>query len=156
MRAIGIDPGYDRCGIAVIERMSGRETLLYSCCIVTDRDAPHSQRLHQIGTRFMDILSEYAPSHAGIETLFFNQNRSTAIGVAEARGMLIFLATQHGVEIHEYSPQEVKIAVTGYGKSDKAAVTAMLPRLLGAVPGSAHDDEYDAIAVALTCLAHHR
>lgn len=156
MRTIGIDPGYDRCGIAIIERANGTDTLLHSCCIETDRTAEFVERLHELGSRFEALLAKYTPDHAGIETLFFSKNQKTAMAVAEARGTLLFLARRHGAKVHEYSPQEVKVAVTGYGKSDKAAITAMLPRLLSKVPQKAHDDEFDAIAIAVTCLAHHR
>ena len=76
--------------------------------------------------------------------------------VAEARGIMLFLARLHNLEIHEYTPQEIKVAMTGHGGSDKKAVTDMVKRLVKNVPEKALDDEYDAIAIGVTCLAHLR
>lgn len=154
MRVIGIDPGYDRLGIAVLEQERGKERLLHSECVETDRNAPLAERLTEIGARFETVLSEYRPDAVAIETLFFNKNQTTAIAVAEARGVIVFLATKHGCRIREFGPQEVKVAITGYGKSDKAGVREMLRKLITGIPQTALDDEYDAIAVGITCLAH--
>lgn len=156
MRIIGVDPGYDRLGLAVLEREAGHERLLHSECVLTDRAATIPDRLHALGERFTALLNEFHPTAIGIETLFFNKNQKTAIAVAEARGVIIFLARQHECRVHEFSPQEVKVAVTGYGNCDKAAVYAMLTRLVPDIPEGAHDDEYDAIGVGLTLLAHQR
>ena len=156
MRVLGIDPGYDRLGVAVMEKSDGRETLLHSECVVTDKKATVPDRLLEIGTRLDALMLEYRPDQVAVETLFFNQNRTTAVAVAEARGVVIFLARKHGAAVKEFGPQEVKVAVTGYGNSDKRAVTEMLRRLITGLPPKALDDEYDAIAVAVTALAHHR
>lgn len=154
MRVIGIDPGYDRLGLAVLEGTPGNETLCYSTCITSDATAPLPDRLHTIGAGVRTLLSHYQPQVVGIETLFFNKNVKTAIHVAEARGVVSYVAREAGAVVAEYSPQEIKIAVTGHGGSDKSAVTMMVKRLIKGVPEHAVDDEYDAIAVALTCLAH--
>jgi crossover junction endodeoxyribonuclease RuvC len=90
-----------------------------------------------------------------IEQLFFNQNVKTAMQVAEARGVIMVAAHELGVSLFEYSPQAIKIATTGYGNSTKTAVTQMVQQLVEAVPTQALDDEYDAIAVGVTYLAHH-
>ena len=154
MRVIGVDPGYDRLGVAVLEyETDGKETVLFSTCIETNKKATLNERLHTLGEAFNTILTTHTPSALAIETLFFNQNQKTAIGVAAARGIIIFLAQQHNCVVHEFGPQEVKVALTGYGKSDKQAVTDMVTRLVRNVPKKALDDEYDAIAVATTCLA---
>ena len=87
--------------------------------------------------------------------LFFNKNQKTAMGVAQVRGILVYLAQSHDCQVYEFGPQEIKIAVTGYGKSDKSAVIDMVKRLIPSAPNKALDDEYDAIAVGITCLAHH-
>ena len=156
MRVLGIDPGYDRLGVAVMEKKDGKEILIHSECVVTDKKATVSDRLLEIGTRLDALLLEYQPDQVAVETLFFNQNRTTAVAVAEARGVVIFLARKHGAAVKEFGPQEVKVAVTGYGNSDKRAVMEMLRRLITDLPPKALDDEYDAIAVAVTALAHHR
>lgn len=155
MRVIGIDPGYDRMGVAVVEYKNGKEQLVYSTCLETDRSLNLNQRLYELGNDFLAILKKFKPDTAAIETLFFNQNQKTAIGVAASRGVITYLAQQEGCQVYEFGPQEIKVAITGYGKSDKAAVLSMLEQLIKPLPKNALDDEYDAIAVSITCLAHH-
>lgn len=153
MRVLAVDPGYDRLGVAVMEHESGREKLVHSECILTDKETPLDARLCVLGTAFSKLLEEYRPDCIALETLFFNKNLKTAIGVAQARGVVMYLAASAGCAVYEFGPQEIKVAVTGYGNSDKAAVTDMLRRLVPNVPEKALDDEYDAIAVGVTCLA---
>lgn len=155
MRVIAVDPGYDRLGVAVLEYRDGKEHLIHSCCITTDRSTTLNTRLNQMGDAFRRILDEHQPDTLGIETLFFNQNQKTAIGVAQARGIILYLAQSIGCGVFEFGPQEIKVAITGYGKSDKNAVIDMVKRLVPNAPETALDDEYDAIAVGVTCLAHH-
>ena len=155
MKIIAVDPGYDRLGVAVMELENGTEKLLYSGCIETSKGQALLDRLHVIGDSFLSLLTTHSPTALAIETLFFNQNQKTAMGVAQARGILIYLAQANGCTVYEFGPQEVKVAVTGYGKSDKTAVIDMVKRLVPAAPAAALDDEYDAIAVGITCLAHH-
>lgn len=156
MKVLSVDPGYDRLGVAVVEKKEGKERLVYSNCIETNKKSDLDERLFYLGETFAILLKEHRPDLVGIETLFFNKNVKTAIGVAQARGIIMFLAKQFGAKVCEYGPQEIKIAVTGYGKSDKNAVIDMVKRLVDNVPESALDDEYDAIAVGLTTLAHQR
>lgn len=155
MRVIAIDPGYDRLGVAVMENTGGIETLVYSACIESSRTDTLPDRLVTVGEEFARLLALYQPEALGIETLFFNKNIKTAIGVAQARGVLLYLAKQAGCMIYEFGPQEIKSAVTGYGKSDKQGVIDMIMRLVKNAPIKALDDEYDAIAVGVTCLATH-
>lgn len=156
MRVLAIDPGYDRLGIAVLEGTGLQPQLIHSTCIETSKNRSFTERLEQVGVMFDDLLQTHTPQVVAIETLFFNKNVKTAMNVAHIRGVLLFLATQAGCSIHEFSPQAIKVAVTGYGNSDKAAVTLMVKRLLPNTPTTAHDDEYDAIAVGITYLAHQR
>jgi crossover junction endodeoxyribonuclease RuvC len=155
MKALGIDPGYDRLGVAIIEH-TDRERVVYSTCIETDKHTPLPERLVQVGDALAAILTTHQPDVVGVETLFFNKNVKTAIGVAQARGIIVYLCHKHNCSLYELGPQEIKIALTGYGKSDKAAVIDMVKRLVADVPDGALDDEYDAIAAAVTALAHHR
>jgi crossover junction endodeoxyribonuclease RuvC len=155
MRVLAIDPGFDRCGVAVLEYRDGKEVLVFSTCIMTDKTAPFPQRIATIGHELEAIITTHQPTTLGIETLFFNKNITTGIGVAQARGVVLYIAEQHGLTIYEHGPQEVKVAVTGYGSSDKAAVYAMIQRLVANIPKKAKDDEYDAIAVGITTLAQH-
>jgi len=155
MRVISVDPGYDRIGVAVLEYTDGKEQLIHSSCIQTDKSKDLLARLQEMGEQFSTLLTTHTPDTLGIETLFFNANVKTAIGVAQARGILIYLAQSTGCTVYEFGPQEIKVAVTGYGKSDKHAVIDMVMRLIPDAPEKALDDEYDAIAVGITCLAHY-
>ncbi|MFT5037126.1 MAG: crossover junction endodeoxyribonuclease RuvC [Candidatus Azotimanducaceae bacterium] len=156
MKVLAIDPGYDRLGIAIMEHGQTGEVLIHSECILTDKTNDLNQRLHTLGCAVEKLLKEHTPDCIGIETLFFNKNIKTALGVAQARGIIIFLAQQAGCKVYEFGPQEIKIAVTGYGKSDKSAVIDMVKRLIPNAPTGVLDDEYDAIAVGITTLAHNR
>lgn len=156
MRVLALDPGYDRLGIAVLERVDGKEILIHSTCLLTDRTESIPERLLVIGKTLEILLKEYVPHAVALETLFFNKNIKTGIGVAQVRGIIIYLAKQAGCTVYEFGPQEIKVAVTGYGKSDKNAVIDMVKRLVKNAPMKALDDEYDAIAVGITALAHHR
>jgi crossover junction endodeoxyribonuclease RuvC len=156
MKILAIDPGYDRLGVAVMETIDRQEKLLYSACLTTDKKTTVPERLWELGKQLEDLLTEHQPDQVALETLFFNKNQKTALAVAEARGMIVYLAKKHDCVVREFGPSEVKVAVTGYGSSDKRAVTDMLRRLVKNLPDKALDDEYDAIAVAVTALAHHR
>ena len=155
MRVIAVDPGYDRLGIAVMEVADGAEKIIHSECVETDKNNPLTKRMQTAGDSFLKMLKTYQPDALAIETLFFNQNQKTAIAVAQMRGIIIYLAQNNNCQVFEFGPQEIKIAVTGYGKSDKGAVIDMVKRLIKNAPENALDDEYDAIAVGITCLAQH-
>jgi crossover junction endodeoxyribonuclease RuvC len=155
MRVLGVDPGYDRVGLAVMEYENGIEKILYSTCLETNKEDNLHLRFQQVGNTITKIVKEYDVDTLGIETLFFNKNVKTAMSVAEARGIIIYTALEAGCQIYEFSPQAIKIATTGYGNSDKHAVTTMVKQLIPSAPTTAIDDEYDAIAVGITCLAHH-
>lgn len=153
MKVLSIDPGYDRLGVAVMEYVDGKEHLIFSTCVLTDKKSDLVDRLFMVGKAVSNLINEYRPNTVAIETLFFNKNIKTAIGVAQARGIIIYLAKEANCTVYEFGPQEIKVAVTGYGNSDKAAVFSMVNRLVPNVPTHALDDEYDAIAVGITCLA---
>jgi crossover junction endodeoxyribonuclease RuvC len=152
MRVLAIDPGYERLGIAVLEKQKGKDVLLHSECFQTDKKEVHSKRLFLIYTKLQEIIKEYKTNMCAIETLFFSNNVKTALKVAELRGMILTLCEIHTMKIYEYSPQAIKLGVTGYGKSDKTAVVKMIPLLVKIDKKIKHDDEFDAIAVGITCL----
>ncbi len=157
MRLIAIDPGYERLGIAILEKNPReKEALVYSDCFKTDAKTPHAERLAAIGAEIERIIAEYQPEAMSMEDLFFTTNQKTAIKVAEARGVMLYLAAKNGLRVFEYGPGEIKLAVTGYGKSDKPAVIHMVEKLVKIDKKIKHDDEYDAIAVGLTCFAIER
>jgi crossover junction endodeoxyribonuclease RuvC len=155
MRVLAIDPGYDRLGVAIMEYRDGREHLIHSECVLTDKTQSLPDRLLVMGKAVEVLITQFKPDTIGIETLFFNKNIKTAIGVAQARGIILYLAKTAGCTVYEFGPQEIKVAVTGHGGSDKTAVFAMVNRLVANVPEKALDDEYDAIAVGITCLAQY-
>jgi len=154
MRILAIDPGYERLGIAIIEKnLQERELLTYSDCFQTDKSMSQSDRLGLIFNEIERIVKEFKPAALAMETLFFSTNQKTATKVAEVRGVLLSLASKHGLKTYEYGPGQIKVAVTGYGKSDKKQLISMIPRLIKINKEIKYDDEYDAIAVGLTCLA---
>lgn len=154
-RVLGIDPGFDRVGMAILVQEDSKQTLLHSECIVTNKKDSHDVRLLTIGLRVAEVIEEWGPESLAIEKLFFNQNTTSALKVAEARGVVIFQAAKAGLRVFEYGPQEIKIAVTGYGKADKTSVANMVSKLVKVekVGPKKLDDEIDAIAVGITHLA---
>lgn len=153
MRIIAIDPGYERLGVAIIEKISGKEILIFSDCIKTSSKAPHAERLKIIGLKIAELIEKYQPKALAIETLFFETNVKTAMKVSEARGIMLYEVAKKDLQIREFTPLEIKVAVTGYGKSDKGQVTMMVKKLIKIEKELKHDDEYDAIAVGLTYFA---
>ena len=154
VRILGIDPGYDRLGIAVIEKGSkSKETALYSDCFMTSPKDSIYTRLHQIGKEIARIADEFKPDKAGLESLFITKNQKTAMRVAEARGIIAYELTKRNIPISEYSPMQIKMAVTGDGTSDKARMIKMVGLLVKMPKRKTQDDEYDAVAVAITCGA---
>lgn len=160
MIVLGIDPGYDRCGIAIAHRdkTTGRDVVVWSTCVETNKKDPHYKRHGDVCSAIEDAMDTHKPSVLAIETLFFNKNVSTALKVAEVRGAIMFAATRRGIHITELSPQDVKTAVTGVGNADKGAVARMIPKIatLPETTKKRLDDELDAIAVAIAGLSHTR
>lgn len=152
---IAIDPGFDRMGVAVLSGTGSNVNLIYSDCIVTKPKDSHDVRLLTIGNKLREIINECGPTELAIETLFFNQNTSSAMGVAQARGVVLYEAALAGLRVFEYSPQAVKIAVTGYGKADKVQIETMVKKLVKIHEQESKrlDDELDAIAVGITHIA---
>lgn len=161
MKVLAIDPGYDRVGIAIVEKQRAdstatREVCLHSETFQTSKDTDFNTRLYQVGQRIAELINEYDPEHLAIETIFFSKNQKTAMQVAQARGTIIYEALKQGLSVHEYSPQQIKVAVTGHGGADKQAVLQMLTHLVSLDNRKRLDDEYDAIACALTFLASYK
>ena len=153
MIILGIDPGYERLGIAILEKTGNKESLVYSDCFKTSAEETHAERLNQIGAEVEKIIKKFKPEALAIETLFFETNAKTAMKVAEARGTVIYVAKKNNLLVREFSPIQIKVAVTGYGKSDKKQMAFMLDRLIKIDKKIKHDDEYDAIAAGLTAFA---
>lgn len=154
MKIIAVDPGYERLGAAILEKVSDqKENLLFSDCIQTDKKTPHADRLFQIKSELEKIIEKHKPTHLAIEQLFFSKNTKTALLVAEARGAILATAKSAGLEIAEFTPNTVKVAVTGYGQSDKKTIINFLPKLIKIDKKIKFDDEFDAIAIGLTFFA---
>lgn len=152
MRILAIDPGYDRLGIAVVEGNPSRPTLIHSECFIPKK-GPAQKRLAEIYRHVELLIHDHAPKAVAIETLFFAANKTTALGVAEARGVVLALAGTSALPVIECSPQEVKLSVTGHGAADKAAIARMVPRLISLPKKKRLDDELDAIALGIAARA---
>ncbi len=158
MRVLSIDPGYERVGFAILEKKEGGsgETVLYSDCFKTSANIPFPSRLKLIGNEMERITTLYKPKACAIEKLFFNTNQKTALLVSETRGMFLFLAETKLLSIHEYTPPQIKTAITGDGHCSKKQIISMIPKLVNIQKDIKYDDEYDAIAIGLTFLARER
>ncbi len=158
MIILGIDPGFERLGIAVLEKKSRgeKEQVLHSECFKTSAKLDFSERLNLIGLKVKEIIKEYKPEVLSIETLFLTTNHKTVMHVAEARGVVIYEAANRGLKIFEASPPQIKIATTGYGKADKTQIIKMVKILVNIDKTKKSDDELDAIAIAITAFAHLR
>ena len=157
MITLGIDPGYERLGLAVIETSANKkDELLYSTCLTTARTLTFPERLKQLALGVEKILTKYKPDALAIEELFFSGNQKTAMKVSEVRGMIIYLAVRAGVTIINITPLQVKMSLTGYGRASKSQVSTMIGKLIQVPSGKRHDDEYDAMAIALAGATHAR
>jgi crossover junction endodeoxyribonuclease RuvC len=151
MRVLAIDPGFDRLGMAVIEGDPSKPVCVWSDCVTPAKGAP-AARLSEVFDSVLNAIQTHSPDQLAIESLFFSTNVKTAMRVAEARGAVLAAAGKAGVTVQEYSPQEVKLAVTGYGASDKKAVASMIPKLISLPEKKRLDDELDAIALGIAAL----
>ena len=156
MRILGIDPGYERLGIAILEKTGGKEVVLFSECFKTSPKLEFAARLQAIGREVKKVIKKYRPEALAIETLFLETNHKTAMRVAEARGVVIYEAAGAGLRVLEASPLEIKMAVTGYGRADKRQINKMVKILVKIDERKKSDDELDAIAIALTGFSTHR
>lgn len=151
MRVLGIDPGFERLGIAILEKEKNqKEVLLFSSCFKTNKNIPYHERLRLIGNHIKETIEQFTPDTLAIETLFLSSNQKTVMAVAETRGIILYESMLAGLHIKEFSPPQIKLTVCGNGKADKKAIQKMLPLLVKIPPKKMIDDEYDAIAIGLT------
>jgi len=150
---LGIDPGFGRMGYAVVAAVGDNLRLIVCDAIMTPVGLAYPQRLQQIYEQLGAIIGQYSPQEAAIEELFFGRNVTTAIKVAQARGIVLLALVQSGLIIAEYTPSEVKLAVTGYGVARKEQVGIMVRHLLHLTTIPKPDDAADAAAIAI-CHAH--
>jgi len=156
MRVLGIDPGIARTGWAVIELQSSKFNVQSYGCIETSSKKEAPQRLVEIYEEVLKIIKKYSPAEMAIEELFFNTNSKTAFIVGQARGVIILAAAQKKLPIFTYTPLQVKLSVSGYGKADKAQVGKMVKAILNLKQIPKLDDTCDAIAIGLTHLFSRR
>ena len=149
MRILGIDPGYGITGFGVIEADRGNCQLLRCGAITTPAGMDFSARLEIIYEDMRQLLEAVKPEAVAIEELFFGQNVTTGIGVAQSRGVILLAIRQAGLQVYQYKPMQVKQAVVGYGKAEKRQVMDMTRRLLKMEKMPRPDDAADAIAIAL-------
>ena len=149
MRILGIDPGYGITGFGVIESERGQNRLITCGAITTPAGMDFSARLEIIYEDMRKLLSETKPDAVAIEELFFGQNVTTGIGVAQSRGVILLAIRQAGLEVTSYKPMQVKQALVGYGNATKHQMMDMTKRLLHLNAMPKPDDAADAIAIAL-------
>ena len=154
IRILGIDPGYAIMGWGVIEKNGNSFKPIAYGSLTTDKDMPMPQRLKSLYAGLMEIMAEYQPEEMSIEQLYFNDNAKTAIFVGQARGVAILAGVNSGLTIYEYTPLEIKMNITGYGRADKKQVQAMVKMILNLSEVPKPDDTADALAAAI-CHANH-
>ncbi len=154
MKVLGIDPGTGRMGWAIVEKKDGQEKLLEYGCLETPAHTPFPIRLEKIYLFLNKIIARHQPDSASIEDLFFAKNRKTAIAVSGARGVIILACKQAKLDIHLYTPLQIKSSLTGYGQADKKQIQYMVKNILKLEKTPQPDDSADAIASALTHLSH--
>lgn len=153
MVVLGIDPGYAIVGYGIIDYQGMSYRALGCGAVTTDADTPFEERLRIIFENVSELIKSHKPQALAIESLYFQNNQKTAIMVAEARGVILLAAKLAGLPIFEYTPLQVKTAVTGYGKAKKPQVMEMTKRLLNLSKMPRYDDTCDALAVAI-CHIH--
>lgn len=152
---LGIDPGYDRVGWAIGKRGTKTTSGKFECvalgCIQTDKNETIFVRFKKIQSDLKEIIAHFKPTQLAIETVYFAKNKKTAMRVSEARGVIIGTCLDAGLEVLEYDPVEIKLAVTGNGRADKEAVEKMVRLQVNGSVNTFIDDALDAVAIAMTC-----
>jgi crossover junction endodeoxyribonuclease RuvC len=150
MRILGIDPGIGRTGWGVLEFQSSKFNVQNYGCIETEVNGRIEDRLLVLHSALQEIVEQEHPDALAIEELFFQNNAKTAMAVGQARGVVLLLAAQHGLSVAIYTPLQVKVATTGYGKAEKPQVGQMVKTILKLPAVPKPDDTADALAIAIT------
>ncbi len=148
MKVLGIDPGTAALGYGIVERQGGRLREVDHGCLVTSPDLSMPDRLLAIHALVVELLELHQPDLMGVERLFFSRNVQTAMGVGQARGVVLLAAAQYDTPVREATPNEVKSAIAGYGAADKEQVQRMVQLVLGMSELPRPDDAADALAIA--------
>ena len=156
MRILGIDPGLATMGWGVVDASPGKQQLVECGAVITPPDMPFPRRLHHIFTGVKELIVTYQPQEIVFEELFFAKNITTGIAVGSARGVALCACAEFDLPLYEYTPMQIKQAVTGYGKADKMQVQQMVKMMLNLPEVIRPDDAADAVAAALTHAASGR
>lgn len=155
MRVLGIDPGIATTGIAVIDDEKGKSKLIHSQAILTSASSTLPHRLVSIHEQLSSLVQQFRPDICSLEKLFFATNAKTAFTVGQARGVIQFTLGQHHIDVAEYTPLQVKMAIVGYGAADKKQIQIMVKQILKLEKPLTPDDVADAAAIALThCFSY--
>jgi len=152
MIVLGIDPGFARTGYGLLQETKKRVIVLDCGCITTAKDLPFADRLLAVADDITNLIDLHRPDSCAIEKLFFAKNTKTALSVAEARGAIMLSVRKMSVPVFEYTPLQVKQAVTGYGRADKNQIKCMVQGILGITTKFPIDDVSDALAIAVCHL----
>lgn len=150
MRILGIDPGLGRAGWAIVDTDKGKFCAVDYGCIETSDKSSEEGRIKILYSELLNIIKKFNPEVLSVEKLFFNKNVKTALSVGQARGVIVLAAVNKGLIIEEYTPLQVKIAVTGYGRAEKNQIAQMVKSNFGLKEIPKPDDAADALAIALT------
>jgi crossover junction endodeoxyribonuclease RuvC len=153
---LGVDPGLTRLGLAAVARRGADTELVFAATVATPTDLAEPSRLRQLHEAVRDAIAEHRPGSVAIERVAWNRNQRSAMQVARATGVVLLAAAEAGLEVEEYGPLEVKMAVTGQGNADKRQVRDALARFHGLHGVPAEPDAADAVAVALCHLTQSR
>ncbi len=149
MRILGIDPGIAIVGYGVVDKEGNRYKTIAYDAVTTKAHTPLEDRLEKVYNGVCEIIKEYKPDAMSIEELFFNNNAKTALTVGQARGVIILAAVQNHIPVYEYTPLQVKQALTGYGRASKTQIQQMMKSMLGLTEIPKPDDVADALAIAV-------
>ncbi|KLO24282.1 Holliday junction resolvase [Marinitoga sp. 1197] len=155
MRILGIDPGYGRIGFGIIDKDGNNFKLVDFGVIETNKKSDLNSRLLEIFDGINDLISKYSPDESAVESLFFFKNVKTAIQVGEARGVILLTLQKNNIPIFEYTPYQVKQAITGYGRAEKGQIQRMLKVVFNLKKNPTPDDAADALAIAF-CHGNYR
>ncbi len=153
MRIIGIDPGYAIIGYGIVDYNASKFSIVNYGAVTTKAKTPFASRLEIIFNDISQLLDTFKPDAVSLEKLYFNTNTTTAIDVAQARGVILLAAQLYGIKVFEYTPLQVKQSVTGYGRAEKSQIMEMTRRLLNLEKIPKPDDTADALALAV-CHAY--
>ena len=149
MRILGIDPGIAIVGYGIVDKEGNRYKTVAYDAVTTKAHTPLEDRLEKVYNGVCEIIKEYKPDAMSIEELFFNNNAKTALTVGQARGVIILAAVQNHIPVYEYTPLQVKQALTGYGRASKTQIQQMMKSMLGLTEVPKPDDVADALAIAV-------